>query len=235
MEKQESNTISHVKLAAFVCLLGVALVACATQRYGRMTPLSPGERASLDCDEIDLEIEKANFFVEDVQRQRSETSGAHVLGFLGDFGIGNVMEGDAAEESGTTRLKELEVLSAEKSCEVNGIAAVPMTKDDIRAFVSNKTAYGESEKGREWVVFYDPSGEVRGESTGPGGLSRDTGTWTATDDDMLCIQFKKWRDGKLRCWQVYRRGEELTWAGKVGDASSGVGAATWKTGNLENL
>ena len=93
------------------------LAACATQRYGRAIPVSPVERETLSCEDIETEFQKTEFFVEDVQRQRSDTNAAHVLGFLGDFGIGNVLEGDAAEESGRNRLGELEALQAGKGCE----------------------------------------------------------------------------------------------------------------------
>ena len=97
-------------------VLILSLTACATQRYGRVTPVSPGERTALTCEQIELEIEKTEFFIADIQRQRRDTSGAHVLGFLGDFGIGNVMEGDAAELSGMERLGELKALRATKDC-----------------------------------------------------------------------------------------------------------------------
>ncbi len=97
-------------------VLILSLTACATQRYGRATPVSPGERTALTCEQIALEIEKTEFFIADIQRQRRDTSGAHVLGFLGDFGIGNVMEGDAAELSGMERLAELKALQSTKDC-----------------------------------------------------------------------------------------------------------------------
>ncbi len=97
-------------------VLILSLTACATQRYGRETPVSPGERTALTCEQIELEIEKTEFFIADIQRQRRDTSGAHVLGFLGDFGIGNVMEGDAAELSGMERLSELQALQSTKDC-----------------------------------------------------------------------------------------------------------------------
>ncbi len=87
-----------------------------TQRYGRQTPVSPTERQLLSCSDLKIEIAKTEFFLEDVQRQRSDTSGAHVLGFLGDFGIGNVMEGDAAEASGRERLMQLKALEVGKGC-----------------------------------------------------------------------------------------------------------------------
>ncbi len=102
------------KLLTVVCCLIVA--ACATQRFGRMTPLSETEKQSLDCREIRIEIAKADEFLFDVRRTRRDTSGVHVLGFLGDFGIGNVMEGDAAELSGESRLKELKDLQIRKNC-----------------------------------------------------------------------------------------------------------------------
>ena len=105
-----------VMAAGISGVLILSLTACATQRYGRATPVSPGERTALTCEQIALEIEKTEFFIADIQRQRRDTSGAHVLGFLGDFGIGNVMEGDAAELSGMERLSELKALQSNKDC-----------------------------------------------------------------------------------------------------------------------
>ena len=219
----------------FIGVLALSLTTCATQRYGRLPPVSPGERTSLDCGHIALEIEKANFFIADIQRQRSETTGAHVLGALGDFGIGNVMEGDAAEKSGTDRLHELTVLKVEKGCKTDGTAAVLMSAEKIAMFVADKTQYGINEKGRNWALYFDASGEVRGQSTGVDGTSYDSGTWEATADNMLCIQYKKWRRGKLRCWQIYNRNGELTYIGKIGTTKSYVSSSAWKRGNLENL
>ena len=116
MPNQTRFIVSPPALPMIAAVLALSLAACATQRYGRMTAVSPGEHASLSCEQIALEVEKANFFIADVKKQRSETSGAHVLGALGDFGIGNVMEGDAAEKSGTDRLNELKALQVAKGC-----------------------------------------------------------------------------------------------------------------------
>jgi len=98
----------------FLCCLLAA--GCATQRFGRMTPLSETEKQTFECRDIRIEMAKAEEFLFDVRRTRRDTNGAHVLGFLGDFGIGNVMEGDAAELSGETRLKDLKDLQTRKSC-----------------------------------------------------------------------------------------------------------------------
>jgi len=108
--------MKRVMAAGIAGVLMLSLTACATQRYGRATPVSPGERTALTCEQIALEIEKTEFFIADIQLQRRDTSGAHVLGFLGDFGIGNVMEGDAAELSGMERLSELKALQSNKDC-----------------------------------------------------------------------------------------------------------------------
>jgi hypothetical protein len=94
----------------------LALAGCATQRYGRMTDVSASERELMECRDIRLEVVRAEQFLTNVRIQRRDTNAAHVLGFLGDFGIGNVMEGDAAELSGETRLKQLRDLSVQKQC-----------------------------------------------------------------------------------------------------------------------
>jgi hypothetical protein len=102
--------------AVVLFALTLALSACATQRYGRVTELSATEKQEFNCKDLRIEIAKSEEFLTSIRMQRRETSGAHVLGALGDFGIGNVMEGDAAELSGEKRLKQLKDLSAEKKC-----------------------------------------------------------------------------------------------------------------------
>lgn len=107
---------SKVKLTITLLACVAALSACATQRYGRQTDLSATEKQEFDCKDLRIEIAKSEEFLSSVRMQRRDTSGAHVLGALGDFGIGNVMEGDAAELSGEKRLKQLTDLSAQKNC-----------------------------------------------------------------------------------------------------------------------
>lgn len=102
------------------CLLlpiAFLLAACATQRYGRETDVSQTEAQEFTCREIHLETAKAQEFTQSVQRQRSDINAAHVLGFLGDFGVGNVIEGNEAEASGRKRVLELRSLAIQKRCE----------------------------------------------------------------------------------------------------------------------
>ncbi len=90
------------KIIAITLLITTA--ACATQRYGRGVNVSETEKQVLSCKEISIEIAKADEALADIRTQRSSTSGAHVMGFMGDFGLGNAMEGDAAQLSYETRL-----------------------------------------------------------------------------------------------------------------------------------
>ena len=97
-------------------LITATLTSCATQRYGRADAVSSAEKAELNCKDIKLEISKAESFLSDLRIQRADTNVMHVAGFLGDFGIGNAMEGNAAEKSGELRLKQLNDLKVEKKC-----------------------------------------------------------------------------------------------------------------------
>lgn len=98
-----------------LCIIFVA--GCTTQRYGRAQPLSEIEKKELTCREIKIEIGKTEEFLSDVQIQRSKVSGTHLIGAIGDFGIGNHLEGEEAELSGHMRLKELKNLQTQKECD----------------------------------------------------------------------------------------------------------------------
>ena len=102
------------KLLAITLILATS--ACATQRYGRAVNVTETEKKQLSCKEVNIELAKAEEFLSDIRKQRLETNGAHVIGFLGDFGIGNAMEGNAAELSGENRLKQLRDLQSSKNC-----------------------------------------------------------------------------------------------------------------------
>jgi hypothetical protein len=106
-----------MKVMIFVAVLGMACAigGCATKNHGRVTPLSSMEKTSLNCREIDIEISKVQSFMTQISTN-SEIDGRSVLGFLGDFGIGNAMERSAAEKSAKQRLEELNALRVERNC-----------------------------------------------------------------------------------------------------------------------
>ena len=99
-----------------IFIIALSITACATQRYGRENELTATEKKYFTCKDVEIEIAKTESFLSEVRMKRADTSGAHVLGFLGDFGIGNVLEGDAAELSGEKRLKDLREYKIEKGC-----------------------------------------------------------------------------------------------------------------------
>lgn len=102
-----------VTMTVTICLLLSA--GCATKRFGRATDVTEAERSAYDCADIDLERAKTRGFLDQVHRD-AKFSGADVLAFLGDFGIGNAMERSAAVQSGTDRIDQLNDLAAAKGC-----------------------------------------------------------------------------------------------------------------------
>ena len=93
----------------------IVTTGCSTKNYGRQPDLTGFEKNTMSCREIDLEQAKVQGFIKRVNEE-SEFDGRSVLSFLGDFGIGNVMEKNSAMESATSRLAELNIARTAKSC-----------------------------------------------------------------------------------------------------------------------
>lgn len=106
-----------MKTIIIAALLAAVVAGCATKTYGRVGPLTSFERESMTCREIALDTARTNGFIERVTTE-SEFSGKDVLAFLGDFGIGNAMERQAAMESATARQKQLGELRSARGCGV---------------------------------------------------------------------------------------------------------------------
>jgi hypothetical protein len=104
-----------MKIIIVAAMLAFTVAGCATKTYGRLGPLTSFEKDSMTCREIALDAARTNGFVERVTTE-SQFSGKDVLAFLGDFGIGNSMERQAAMESATTRQRQLGELRVAKGC-----------------------------------------------------------------------------------------------------------------------
>lgn len=96
-----------------LCLLATG---CATKMYGRQGEVTDVERTTMTCRELDLEIAKVHGYVERVEKE-SEFSFRSVLSFLGDAGVGNVLEKRAAMNSARDRLVQLNATKASR-CQV---------------------------------------------------------------------------------------------------------------------
>jgi hypothetical protein len=104
------------KLAVIsVIAVGLAVSGCATKRYGRLTSVSPMEMDKLSCEQLSLEIAKVESFELDVEKG-AEFNWKSVAGFLGDYGIGNTLEKNAAVKSAKERKVQLREAQASKGC-----------------------------------------------------------------------------------------------------------------------
>lgn len=86
---------------------------CATKQYPQAAKLSLEESSTFDCKAIEQEIAKTH----SIQQQIDSTGdfdGKTVLGFMGDFGIGNGMAKSDAKKKAAERLNQLETLKASK-------------------------------------------------------------------------------------------------------------------------
>lgn len=101
-----------------------------------MIPVVPSERRNLTCEQINMEIEKCNTFINDVTTQNKKFTGGDIIAFLGDFGIGDSWEVKDAIASATRRVSELEELRDEKCI---SLSLKPETSAIISPAVNNKT------------------------------------------------------------------------------------------------
>jgi len=51
------------RISILVVIVSLSLTSCATQRYGRLQEVTSTESKILTCEQIDLEIEKCNYFI----------------------------------------------------------------------------------------------------------------------------------------------------------------------------
>lgn len=100
-------------LSAGLCLL--ALQGCATKNYGRQGTLTDFEKRTMSCREIELEQAKVHGFLQHVDKE-SEFDGRSILSFLGDFGIGNLIEKENAVKSANDRHMQLQTAAYERGC-----------------------------------------------------------------------------------------------------------------------
>ncbi len=103
------------KLIALLVLL-LVLPGCATKRYGRMQDLTGYETSRYTLDDIDMELAKIEAFELQVAKG-SEFNLLSVASFLGDYGIGNTIEKNAALRTAKERKVQLLNLKAQKEHE----------------------------------------------------------------------------------------------------------------------
>lgn len=103
------------KMVLLVLFIAFGLTGCATKNYGRQGELTKYEKDTMTCRELALEQAKVKGFIEHVEKE-SQFDGRSVLSFLGDFGVGNVIEKGEALKSANTRLDQLKEVEKQKKC-----------------------------------------------------------------------------------------------------------------------
>lgn len=96
-------------------LIALAMTGCATKQYPQAPEVTNEESSAFDCKALDQEIAKTH----SVQSQIAKTgefNGRTVMGFIGDFGIGNGMAKSSATEKANARLAQLQNLKAARNC-----------------------------------------------------------------------------------------------------------------------
>ena len=100
-------------------LFSLLLVGCATKQYPQSPSVTTEEATALDCKALDVEIAKLHSVQSEIE-STGQFDGRTVLGFLGDFGIGNGMAKDEARQKAQSRLNQLQSLKAAKCLGNNG-------------------------------------------------------------------------------------------------------------------
>lgn len=98
-----------------VIYAAVFIAGCATKQYPIEAQVAPAEAAMYTCHDIALELVKTDQ-VEQQINQTGDTDVKSVMGFLGDFGIGNGMAKSHARDALATRRAELHDAQLQKGC-----------------------------------------------------------------------------------------------------------------------
>lgn len=101
-----------------VMVITLLLSGCALKQYPQSAQLSAVESSNLDCPALDREIAKNQSVQQEIDRTGSFDA-LTVLGFVGDFGIGNGVAKHRATEKAQQRLNQLEALKQTK-CPLTG-------------------------------------------------------------------------------------------------------------------
>lgn len=85
------------------------LSGCALKQYPQSPNVSDEEAQTYNCAALDQEIAKTHSVQQQIDKT-GEFDALTVIGFLGDFGIGNGIAKASANKHASTRLAELEKL-----------------------------------------------------------------------------------------------------------------------------
>jgi len=106
-----------MKYASVILLSTMLLIsACTTQHYGRLQPVTMGEERNMTCQQIKLEITRAQAFIQQTKQHNDELTTEDFTGIFASLGIGNLLEYHDAMQAAKTRLHELQVIRETHHC-----------------------------------------------------------------------------------------------------------------------
>lgn len=102
-----------MKNISLLIILTLIISGCATKQYPQSPIVTSEETANMDCKAVQLEIARTHSIQSEID-STGQFDGRTVLGFLGDFGIGNGMAKTEARKKAQARLNQLESLKSVK-------------------------------------------------------------------------------------------------------------------------
>lgn len=109
------DTKMILKCTLLISAITIFMTACATKRYPICTPMSSAEASLMTCRDLEIELVKLEE-MENKIKETGEFDGKTVLGFLGDFGIGNAMAKSEAKTALEERRKSICEAQKTKGC-----------------------------------------------------------------------------------------------------------------------
>jgi hypothetical protein len=103
------------QLVLLIAIIIFSTTACATKRYPIATPMSSAEASMMTCKDLQLELLRADQ-VEKKINETGEFDSKTVIGFLGDFGIGNGMAKSEARNALADRRRTIHEAQLSKGC-----------------------------------------------------------------------------------------------------------------------
>lgn len=94
-----------------VILIALLLSGCALKQYPQSAKVSDAEAQTYDCAALNQEIAKSQSVKQQIDKT-GEFDALTVLGFVGDFGIGNGIAKASANSKVKARLEQLQKLKS---------------------------------------------------------------------------------------------------------------------------
>lgn len=85
---------------------------------------------------------------------------------------------------------------------VAAIAPSATRIDSMQTLFAGKISSGKTRKGNQYHVFHAPDGTMQGITLTLYNEYHDTGTWLVDESGHYCVEWKKWEDGKQKCYAI---------------------------------